>query len=58
MESLDRGASSEKSRASRSPERPGEAIFDDFGLIFRPIFVFFEIATRERLDSQREGPNL
>ena len=58
IESLDRGASSDKSRPRRPPERPRDAIFDDFGSIWEPIFVFFEVATRKRLDSQREWPNL
>ena len=42
----------------RAPERPRAAIFDDSGSILGPFSSFFEVASRERLDSEREGPNL
>ena len=56
-ESLDRTASSDQSRLKRSPERPRDTIFDDFKSIWDRFSLFFEVTSRERLDSQREGPN-
>ena len=52
-ESLDRGASSDKSRPKRLPERPRDAIFDDFGSIFEPIFGFSLGCSRERPTLQK-----
>ena len=42
----------------RAPRSARDTIFDDFRSIFHRFSRFFEVATRERLDSQREGPNL
>ena len=41
IESLDRGASNDKSRPNRAPETLRDAIFDDSGSILGSIFVVF-----------------
>ena len=55
---LDRAASSDQSRLKRSPERPRDAIFDDFGSILGPVLVVFRgcIARATRLGARRAEP--
>ena len=55
---LDRAASSDQSRLKRSPERPRDVIFDDFGSIWGPISEVFRgcIARATRLKARRAEP--
>ena len=57
-ESLDRAASSDQSRLKRSPERPRDTIFNNFGWILGPIFIVFRgcIARATRLAARRAEP--
>ena len=65
LEGASRAASGDRSRSRRSLEGPEEAIWDDFGRILGGFSRFsgrfsgsFEAASRDLLDSQREGPHL
>ena len=48
----------ERQKSTESLGMARDSIFDDFGSILESILWLFEATSRERRDSQREGPNL